>query len=107
MRVSTAARYAIAGALSWNSVPHAVIAATGRRNRTPFGRQSPPAANALWSLLNLAVAALLIARADRAADADGEDPASWLLPFEVGGLAWTLFGVVYEWRQRPPRRRRR
>lgn len=105
MRVSTAARYAIAGALSWNSVPHAVIAATGRRNLTPFGRDSSPGLNALWSLLNAAAAAWLIARADRAADDDGEDRAAWLLPFEVGGLAWTLFGVIYEWRQRPPRRR--
>lgn len=45
------ASYFVAGSLLANSMPHFVIALTGRRNITPFGRNSSAPINALWGLL--------------------------------------------------------
>jgi hypothetical protein len=99
MRWSSRTSYFAAGALLWNSVPHLVIWATGRRNLTPFGPNSSPGVNLLWGAINLAGGCLLMRAADRREGA-GRDPEAWLLPFEAGGLAMTAFGTLYE-RLRP------
>lgn len=95
MRFSSRASYFAAGALLWNSLPHAAVWATGRRNLTPFGRDSSPRVNPIWGAMNLAAGALLIRAADRR-EGGGRDPDAWVLPFEAGGLAMTTFGVLYE-----------
>ena len=87
--------YAGAGILLWNSLPHLLIAATGRRNLTPFGRDSSPGVNLAWAGMNLAGGAALMLAADRR-EGPGRDTDAWLLPFEAGGLAMTAFGVAYE-----------
>ena len=89
------ARYFLAGSMLTNAVPHFVIAVTGRRNITPFGRDSSPLVNLLWGAVNFACGCLLVSRTDRRADA-GADPDAWLLPLLAGGVFWSSFGVVYE-----------
>jgi len=47
LRVVSFLSYFFAGVFLTNSVPHLVIAVTGRRNRTPFGQNSSPFVNLL------------------------------------------------------------
>src|SRR5260370_1982658 len=46
--------YFFAGVFLTNSIPHLVIAVTGRRNRTALGENSSPLVNLLWSGINFA-----------------------------------------------------
>ncbi len=85
--------YFFAGAALWNGVPHVIVALTGRRNLTPFGRDSSPSVNALWGLINLVGGYLLVRYADK--KTDRSDAHTWIIGLEAGGLFWTLFGVIY------------
>ncbi|MGP4024593.1 hypothetical protein [Actinomadura sp. 3N407] len=79
----------IAGVLVANVAPHLATAVTGRRHLTPLaGRDSGPAANAVWAGLNLVAGVALLRRARQAGDAPA-DP-RWnadLVAFETGALA--------------------
>src|SRR5260221_13834020 len=57
--------YFFAGVFLTNSIPHLVIAVTGRRNRTAFGDNSSPVVNLLWSGINVASGSLLVRFANR------------------------------------------
>ena len=89
--------YVFAGVFLTNSVPHLVIAMTGRRNRTAFGRHSSPFVNLLWSGLNATSGYLLVRFADRREDGNAPDSTAWQFPYEVGCLALSVFGVLYSW----------
>jgi hypothetical protein len=65
VRLSLLTRYFLAGSILTNNVPHFVMAVTGRRNITPFGRDSSPLANPLWGGINFACGCLLVSRTDR------------------------------------------
>lgn len=99
MKISSLGMYFLAGTLLANSVPHLVIGVSGRRNMTPFGRDSSPLVNALWGVLNLAGGCLLVRRADKGADVGGGRDA-WLPPLLAGSCSWSLFGLAYELRKR-------
>ena len=101
MRRLSLGAYFLAGMLSANGAPHFVIGVSGRRNMTPFGRDSSPQVNALWGALNFAGGCLLVRHADRSADAGG-DPHAWLPPLLAGSCSWSLFGLAYELRKRRP-----
>lgn len=82
-----------AGILLANVVPHFVHGISGDRFPTPFANPpgkglSSPTVNVLWSLLNLAVGAVLF-RAGRVADLDGA-----LGVFFAGVAAISLFSSV-------------
>ncbi len=65
MRGASFLSYFCAGVLLTNSVPHVVVAVTGRRNPTAFGRNSSPFVNLLWSGINVASGSLLFRFADK------------------------------------------
>jgi len=96
LRLSSFISYFFAGAFLTNGVPHLVIAATGRRNLTPFGRNSSALVNLLWGLINFAGGHLLVRYADGRAG-KRVDSKAWLIPYEAGCLFWSLFGVIYSW----------
>ncbi len=96
MRLPSFISYFFAGAFLKNGVPHFVVAATGRRNITPFGRNSSPLVNLLWGLINVAMGYLLMRYADKRTDKNA-DSTAWQLPYEAGTLFWSLFGVIYAW----------
>ncbi|MFI0351807.1 hypothetical protein [Actinomadura sp. 9N407] len=81
----------IAGVLVANTAPHLATAVTGRRHLTPLaGRNSGPAANAVWAGLNLAAGVALLRRARQAGDASPRWNSD-LVAFETGALvlaAW-------------------
>ena len=89
--------YFFAGVFLTNSVPHLVIAVTGRRNRTAFGHNSSPFVNLLWSGMNVASGYLLFRFADRREHVNAPDSKAWQFPYEAGCLALLLFGVFYAW----------
>ncbi len=77
-----------------NSTPHLATAVTGRRHLTPLaGRDSGPAVNGLWGLLNLLGGLLLLSP-------DGHRrPGTWdddLVAFETGVLALGAWMAVTE-----------
>jgi hypothetical protein len=89
--------YFFAGAFLTNSIPHLVVAATGRRNLTPFGGNSSPAINLLWGCINLTIGYLLVRITDRLAPINQTASTAWQLPYEAGCAFWALFGVGYSW----------
>lgn len=95
MRVSFLLRYFFAGVLMTNSMPHFAISATGRRNMTPFGRDSSADLNLLWGAINLAGGIFLLRSTDRKA---GVSPAEhqWLMALLAGGLFWSVFMTIVE-----------
>jgi len=95
MRVVSFLSYFFAGVFLTNSVPHLVIAVTGRRNRTPFGPNSSPFVNLLWSGMNIASGSLLVRFADRQEYVNIADSKAWQIPYEAGCLALSVFGVLY------------
>ena len=97
MKWSSRVSYFLAGAYFTNAVPHLIIAATGRRNLTPFGRDSSPGVNLLWSGINFASGYLLVRFADRHTGEDKANGKMWLVPYETGRFCWSLFGVLYAW----------
>lgn len=94
MKASSTASYFFAGVLLTNSVPHLMVGALGRRNLTPFGRDSSPLVNTCWGLANFACGCLLIRRTDHKTGAPANSKA-WQIPYEAGCLFWSLFGVLY------------
>jgi hypothetical protein len=94
MKLLSRISYFFAGAFLTNSVPHFIIAATGRHNLTPFGRDSSPQVNLLWGLINLGAGYALMRTADRQERA-GADSKEWQVPYEMGCLFWSSFGVCY------------
>jgi len=98
--------YFFAGAFLTNSIPHLVVAATGRRNLTPFGRNSSPAINLLWGCINPTIGYLLVRVTDSKTSANQTASTAWQLPYEAGCAFWALFGVGYSWvaarRERTP-----
>ncbi|BCL84729.1 hypothetical protein ccbrp13_71940 [Ktedonobacteria bacterium brp13] len=97
MKWSSRVSYFLAGVCFTNAVPHLVIAATGRRNLTPFGRDSSPEVNLLWSGINFASGYLLVRIADKHAGDSSAHTTTWLVPYETGRFCWSLFGVFYAW----------
>lgn len=95
MKLSSFISYFFGGAFLTNSNPHLIVALTGRRNITPFGRSSSPEVNLLWSLLNLTLGYLLIRFADTQTQENIVDSKTWQLPYEAGCLFWSSFGVLY------------
>lgn len=95
MKWSARISYFLAGVCFTNAVPHLVIAATGRRNLTPFGRDSSPEVNLLWSGINFASGYLLVREADRHTAESSANATTWLVPYEAGRFCWSLFGVSY------------
>lgn len=89
--------YFFAGVFLTNSIPHLVIAVTGRRNRTAFGENSSPVVNLLWSGINVAGGSLLVRFADRREHVNTADSKAWQVPYEAGCLALSVFGVLYAW----------
>ncbi len=105
MKWSARVGYFLAGVCFTNAVPHLVIAATGRRNLTPFGRASSPGVNLPWSGINFASGYLLVREADRHAGESSANATAWLVPYEAGRFCWSLFGVLYAWLATPTHRR--
>jgi hypothetical protein len=97
LKLSSFVSYFFAGAFLTNSAPHLLIAATGRRNLTPLGRNSSPFVNLLWSGMNFASGYLLVRFADRRAGVNKADSKAWQIPYEAGCLALSVFGVLYSW----------
>lgn|GEM_PF-1700203 len=97
MRVVSFLSYFFAGVFLTNSVPHLVIAVTGRRNLTPFGQNSSPFVNLLWSGMNVASGYLLVRFGDRRENVNTADSKAWQIPYEAGCLALSVFGVLYSW----------
>lgn len=97
MKASAFISYFFAGAFFTNSVPHLVVAVTGRRNLTPFGKDSSPKVNLLWSGINFTSGYLLMHLADRQATENKTTSKAWQFPYEAGCLFWSLFGVLYSW----------
>jgi hypothetical protein len=97
MRISSFVSYFFAGAFLTNAIPHLVVAVTGRRNLTPFGRNSSAGANLLWSCINFASGYLLVRFADRQAGENKANSKAWQFPYEAGCLFWSSFGVLYSW----------
>lgn len=97
LRVVSFIGYFLAGVFLTNSVPHLVIAVTGRRNLTPFGQNSSPFVNLLWSGMNVASGYLLVRFADKRAVVSKVDSKAWQIPYETGCLALSVFGVFYSW----------
>ena len=97
MKVLSFLCYFFAGMFLKNSGPHLVVAATGRRNITPFGKNSLPYVNLLWCCMNVAGGCLLARYADRKENVRTADSKAWQIPFETGCLALSIFGVLYSW----------
>lgn len=97
MKVVSFLCYFFAGVLLTNSIPHLVVAITGRRNRTAFGEHSSPVVNLLWSAINVAGGSLLFRFADRREQVRTADSKAWQIPYEAGCLALSVFGVFYAW----------
>jgi len=98
LKLSSFVSYFFAGALLTNAVPHLIVAATGRRNITPFGRDSSAGVNLLWSGINFVSGYLLFRLADRQEGVANEaDAKAWMLPYEAGCLCKSVFGVLYSW----------
>jgi hypothetical protein len=73
---------------------------------TPFGPNSSPEVNLLWSGINFVIGSLLMLFADKQAGVDktdATDSKAWQLPYEAGCLFWSLFGVLYAWFTREQR----
>ena len=86
--------YGLAGIMLTNSLPHLLIMLSGRRNITPFGRNSSAAVNGLWGALNFGAGYLLLRTIDRRRHTTAADK-TWLLPYGIGAVCWSLFGVGY------------
>jgi len=97
MKVVSFLSYFFAGVFLTNSVPHLVVAVTGRRNRTAFGENSSPLVNLLWSGINVASGSLLVRFADSREQVRTTDANAWQFPYEAGCLALSVFGVFYAW----------
>lgn len=97
MRAGSFLSYCFAGMFLTTSVPHVVVAVTGRRNPTAFGMNSSPVVNLLWSAINVVIGSLLFRFADRREQTRTADSKAWQLPYTAGCLALSVFGVFYAW----------
>lgn len=52
--------YFLAGASSFNAIPHLVKGITGQTHMTPFKRVSSPVLNVVWSFVNVVFALVLL-----------------------------------------------
>ena len=102
---SSRVRSFVAGVLVGNCAPHLATAITGRRHLTPLaGRDSGPAVNGLWGLVNLLGGLLLLTP-----DAHRR-PGVWdddLVAFETGVLALGVWMALSEHTWRPNTREAR
>ncbi len=89
--------YFFAGIFFTNSAPHLLVATSGRRNITPFGKNSSPSINLLWSAINVACGYLLVRFADSRAVGNKVDSKGWQIPYELGCFSLSVFGVLYSW----------
>lgn len=93
MRPPRAAPYT-AGLLVANSAPHLATAVARRRHLTPLaGRDSGPAVNAVWAVLNLVAGVALLSRSR------GTRTARWgrdLVDFEAGYLTFAAWMTLTE-----------
>jgi hypothetical protein len=96
MKNRTRGTYVFSGMLLANSTPHVIVAISGQKGMTPFGRDSSPRINGLWGAVNAISGLLLILRTNRRPDA-AHEPRSRLLPILVGSLVWSAFMVTFEW----------
>ena len=97
MRLLSFISYFFAGIFCTNTVPHLVIAITGRRNITPFGRNSSPLVNLLWSVMNFASGYVLFRFADKQENIDKVNSNVWQAPYTLGCFALSVFAVSYAW----------
>lgn len=89
------ARDVLAGALLWNAVPHAIMGIAGKRCMTPLrGPESGPAANLVWSAVNLTAGTVLLATGWRGIDQ--ATARERLTGVGTGAFAMTAFGMAYE-----------
>ncbi len=95
MQVSFRVRYFISGVALVNSLPHFAVSLTGRRNLTPFGRDSSATVNLLWGAINFLGGIFLLRWTDRKVGASAEDH-EWMVALLAGGLFWSLFMAVVE-----------
>ena len=78
MDVRLRAGYFFAGMLFTNSLPHFAVGFTGRHNITPLKRDSSPALNVLWALLNFVGGYLVLRKLDGTGGVRA-DSHEWLL----------------------------
>ena len=84
----------VAGVLLFNTIPHAVMGAAGKRCLTPLGGEdSSPGLNLVWAAMNLTGAAVALG-SWRGTTQD--EAGRRLVTVESGMFAMALFGVVYE-----------
>ena len=95
MQTSFRVRYFFSGVALANSMPHFAVSLTGRRNMTPFGRDSSPAVNLLWGGINFLGGIFLLRWTDRKVGASANSH-EWLMALLAGGLFWSLFMAVVE-----------
>jgi hypothetical protein len=86
-------RSAAAGILVANSAPHIASAVAGRRHLTPFGRESGPALNGHWAVINLLGGALLLQGSRKASNPYWNED---LHAFEAGYLGFALWMAASE-----------
>lgn len=89
--------YFFAGVFFTNGLPHLLIALTGRRNLTPFGKDSSPLVNLLWGGLNFTGGYLFARLADKQQDENNAKSNAWQFPYGIGCLAFSIFGTLYSW----------
>ena len=85
-----------AGVLLVNAIPHAIVGVTGNRGMTPLGGEdSSPTRNILWSAINLAGGAAILASAPwRGIGRPAADRRR--VAVLHGTFLMTAFGVAYE-----------
>ena len=95
MRAALFIRYFLSGMLFTNSTPHFAIALTGRRNMTPFGRDSSACTNGIWGMVNFLVGVLILRTTDRKLAKQAKSH-TWLMAFLLGSLFWSLVMSIVE-----------
>ncbi|MGC2942229.1 MULTISPECIES: hypothetical protein [unclassified Brevibacterium] len=81
------------GILGANSCPHLLVAARRGHMLTPLGgKDSGPAANLIWGLMNVTAASVAVLSAVRSAD----QPSRLTWPFALGSATFGAWAVIYE-----------
>ena len=80
----------VSGVVAANALPHLFAASAGVRHRTLLGDRDSPSANALWSTLNVAGAAGLVAATLRCAGRHER------VAFKAGVVAFSGWALLSE-----------